>query len=74
MDQIDELRNSILKTLNELLQVSKLKLLPYITLSSCQLKLSLELERDGGRGSQRWDDYYLRMHESISAHLVPADR
>jgi TIR domain-containing protein len=70
MDKIDEMRNSILKQMNTLLLARGLKLLPYITLSSDQLVLSQKLEENGGQGSQRWDDFYLRMHRSISGHLA----
>jgi hypothetical protein len=63
MDQIDEMRNAILKQMNALLRAHGLKVLPHITLSSYQLKLSRKLEENEEKGSQRWDDFYLSGEE-----------
>jgi hypothetical protein len=73
MDRVDSERNALLKKLNALLEKSQLRVLPYVTLSSVQLKRSAELERDGGRGPQRWDDFYLSAHRELSKFLTSSD-
>ncbi len=73
MDRVDCDRNAILKKLNALLTSSQSKTLPYITLSSDQLKRSAELEENEGGGTQRWDDFYLRLHRRFSQLLESGD-
>jgi hypothetical protein len=73
MDHVDSERNGILKQLNALLRQGHSKVLPYITLSTAQQKLSSELEESEGEGRQRWDDHYLRTHRGLRAFLDQAE-
>jgi hypothetical protein len=69
MDSVDSDRNGILKQLNALLEKSHIRLLPYITLSSAQLRLSADLEENEWGGRQRWNDFYLSSHRYLRQFL-----
>ncbi len=69
MDDIDRCRNTILRKLNDVFAEHGIVLLPYVTLSREQIRLSAELEEGKGLGPQRWHEYYLRTHKSLQRFL-----
>lgn len=70
MDNIDIVRNQIIKKMNQLLESSLSRTLPYITISTDQLNRSAELEEKEWGGSQRWHESYLRQYKWIRKFLL----
>jgi hypothetical protein len=64
MDSVDDGRNALLKIMNDLFERAGLGVLPMITKSTEQLRLSAEVLREND-----WSNFYLREHRILRPFL-----